>query len=268
MGDTFMFLRLKFPQKGVLATCTKEVWDDYTEYLFGDKVWNFTTKGDDGQPSACPHQGIVEGHDWAIRNRVASLMSEGIDIEAAFDKAMSDDALRHTTFLAPFTIDVASQRCRALSAPAFKEIHGGSASSAAKRKLDDDGTATLTRSQKRNAARAKAKAKGQLALTAGAHNPGPGGGKQKKKKNRGTRAQAQATLDQANGGGGTGGGARNDKGAGKGKLKGKVTTGPNKGLGICYAFNNGEVCKSIPCNFAHVCQICEGDHAKGQCPNK
>ena len=67
--------------------------------------------------------------------------------------------------------------------------------------------------------------------------------------------------------GGKGDGSR-AKGAGKGKSK--TTDAAGKQVGICYAYNNGEPCKSSPnpCPFAHVCQICEGPHPKGECPTK
>ena len=45
------------------------MWDQYIEYLFGDTVWNFRTKGEFGQPVACPHQGIVLSYDPAMRER-------------------------------------------------------------------------------------------------------------------------------------------------------------------------------------------------------
>ena len=51
---------------------------------------------------------------------------------------------------------------------------------------------------------------------------------------------------------------------GEGKARWKTADGKQ----ICFAYNNGQVCKSIPCSFAHVCQICDGDHAKSQCPNR
>ena len=57
IGTTFQFLKLKFPQKGVLSTCTKAVFDEHIDWLFGEEVWGFTTKGPDGRPAACPHQG-------------------------------------------------------------------------------------------------------------------------------------------------------------------------------------------------------------------
>ena len=65
----------------------------------------------------------------------------------------------------------------------------------------------------------------------------------------------------ANGGVGDGG-----KGGGKQKLK--VKTAANQP--ICFAYNNGQPCKQTPCNFAHVCQLCEGPHPKtdAACPLK
>ena len=250
MGNAFMFLRLKLPQKGVLSTCTPEVWSHYTEFLFGDEVWNFATIGESGQPVACPHQGIVMAYDQAIRESVASLMSEGKDMEAAFDLAMGNISLRQTAFLSNFNIENGSSRCRALSAPGFRDIHG-SLPTGTKRKLEDgEPTTRLTKGQKKARAKAKAGATAQLALKDLKRSGG--GGRDRKRTSQG---QAQAILDKVNTGGPGGG---KDKGSGKGKLK--IRTAAN--VPICFAFNNGEACKSIPCNFAHVCQVCEGDHAK------
>ena len=52
--NTYLMLRLKNPSKGVLATCTKQVWDDYIDWLFGPEIWGFTSTGEDGKPQACP----------------------------------------------------------------------------------------------------------------------------------------------------------------------------------------------------------------------
>ena len=58
----------------------------------------------------------------------------------------------------------------------------------------------------------------------------------------------------------------NNKGGGKVAKLNRVTA-DNKP--ICYAWNNGQNCKSTPCNFAHVCQICfSPDHTKDNCPQK
>ena len=255
MGYTMLFLKLKFPQKGVLATCTKDVFEEYTEYLFGDDVWNFTSKGEGGVPTACPHQGIVEAYDLALREKVASLMSEGVDIAKAYDDAMKDVGLRNTAFLANFTTEVGSARCRALTAPAFREINGSVAApkQGVKRKagvlaIEDgsvEGAVTKTRSQRRKESKAKAKAKAQAAAQAA----GKG---------------ARKTQNP------TGGGAAGAKPAGA-KVSGKAAlhqkTADN--TPICFAFNNDQACKKNPCLMAHVCQIClAADHPKSRCPNK
>ena len=104
MANCFLFLKLKFPQKGVLASCDRSMWDDYIRFLFGDDVWAFSIKDGNRRPVSCPHQGIVEDYDLAIREKVAVLMSEGMDIAAAFDSAMGDKDLKNIAFLCPFTI--------------------------------------------------------------------------------------------------------------------------------------------------------------------
>ena len=163
MGRCFMFLRLKFPQKGVLQTCTMSVWDQYIEYLFGNSVWNFTIKGENGQPVSCPHQGIVLTYDLAMREFAMELMASGVDLEAALDRAMGDVNLKQSSFLANFTTEGGSARCKALSGPSFKEIYGTGGSQSSKRPLpaitDGADVAPGAPVSKRAAKRAKAEAK-------------------------------------------------------------------------------------------------------------
>lgn len=253
MANTFLFLKLKFPQKGVLATCTRAVWDDYIEYLFGDTVWGFTTRGPDGRPAACPHQGIVEGYDLALREKVADLMANGTDIENAFELAMNDKELKYTSFLCYFTTEVATSRCRALTAPAFRDIHGPG-SQAPKRQLaitDGSEEPQLSKRQKKAAAKKAAKEK---AAPAASNGNGGNTGKSKKGAGKGKKGK---TLALQNGG----------VGDARAKLKQKTTSACSLGadLQICFAWNNGQQCKKSPCTFAHACQICEGLHPKGEC---
>ena len=273
LGHAFIFLRLHFPTKGVLATATRDVFYDYTEFLFGDDVWNFTTKGEHGLPNACPHQGLVMDLDFALREKVAELMSSGVDIAKAFDDVMGDMKIRQTAFLCNFAIENGSARCRALTAPAFLDIHGMGAGSpskpgGAKRGLlaiaDGSVHTPLSKAAKRKARREANGAKGA-------------GGKGALKKARLNLAEAQAALSRANastagaagaskGGGGAApagtGGAAPPKGQSKGASKTKA------GQMICFSFNNGKPCKQTPCNMAHVCQMCEGNHPKTspECP--
>ena len=276
MGRCFMFLRLKFPQKGVLQTCTMSVWDQYIEYLFGNSVWNFTIKGENGQPVACPHQGIVLTYDFAMREFAMELMAGGTDMETALDTAMDDVNLKQTSFLANFTTEGGSSRCRALSAPSFKEVHGTGGSQSSKRPLPAiadvaDGTSGAPAS-KRAAKRAKAAEKRKNATPPPQAHPQPRGGR-----NGGGGGR--------NGGGG--GGGRNGGGGGRNGGKTQLALGdaPPKGAAfkmkttdlcpqgagkmICFSYNNGQPCKQTPCLMAHVCQICEQpDHGKSTCPNK
>ena len=84
----------------------------------------------------------------------------------------------------------------------------------------------------------------------------------KQKRGKKTKGNGKQQLALGNGGVGDGG-----KGAGKQKLKMKTTADQKP---ICFAFNNGQACKQSPCNFAHVCQLCEGPHPKtdAACPLK
>ena len=35
-----------------------------------------------------------------------------------------------------------------------------------------------------------------------------------------------------------------------------------------YAFNQGDKCKVNPCSFAHICQVCRGQHPKHKCKSQ
>ena len=251
LGMGFMFLKLKFPQKGVLSTCTMKIFDEYIDYLFGDDVWNFTQKGDQGQPISCPHQGIVQGYDQAMREKVADLMADGKDIETAFDLAIDDISLKQISFLSNFTVEVASKRCTGLSAPAFKEIHGiaGAPPKAIRDADRSPHVPTLSKKQRKTLNKAK-----REAATGGA-----------------TQVVKKAKREKGTGKGGGQGGAQGgatplailDKTQGG---KGKTKTADNKK--ICYAFNNGQDCKFKPCTFEHICQVCGSkEHGKHGCPD-
>ena len=254
MRNAYMFLKMKFPQKGVLSTCTLAMWDQYVDYLFGDQVWNFCTKGPDGLPSSCPHIDHVLGYEQALRERALELMASGTDIESAFDQAMGNTDLKNTAFMSYYTTEIGTQRCRALTAPAFHDIHGNGtadrppAPHVEKRKADGgDGGLTLSKRQRRTLAK-QVKAKAEAAKGA---------------KAEGWKAKAIPALQN----GGVGDGTvypKKDKGKGKGKGKGKSSDGRS----FCYAYNDGTQCRVTPCPFAHICQVCEGDHPRGdpKCP--
>ena len=53
------------------------------------------------------------------------------------------------------------------------------------------------------------------------------------------------------------------KGKGKGKLPKGIKTKTDDGKMVCYAFNKGELCVQNPCNFAHKCWWCHGNHKGG-----
>ena len=253
MRNAHMFLKMKFPTKGVLATCSMAMWDHYIEWLFGDEVWNFTVKGDDGKPIACPHQGMVMAFDQACREKVARRMTEGRDIESAFDEVMTDMQLRNTALLAYFSTEVGTAKCKALSAPALIDIHGPSSHVGKPRALDRyDGEPQLTKRQRKAKAKAEKAAADKRAQQNG--GPGNGGGKGNNKRK---------VLALQNGGVGDGS-AKAAKGAAKGKSKSA------DGKPICFAYNNGQACRKTPCTFLHVCQVCGGDHPKTSpdCPKK
>jgi len=186
-------------------------------------------------------------------------MTEGTNIEEAFDRAMADNDLKNTAFLCYFTTEVTSVRCKALTAPAFRDTHGAASSGGRPERKREAGEeeGPSKRAKKREAA-AKKKANGKGGDGKGGGGKGGDGGGRSKKK-------VKALM---NGGVGDGAGA---KGAGKAQLKQRTTAlctlGEDKS--ICFSHNNGTACKDTPCLHVHVCQICEAvDHTKRNCPNK
>ena len=204
-------------------------------------------------------------YDYAIRERVAESMTNGTDIAKAFDDAMADMSLRQTAFLCNFTTEIGSARCRALTAPAFHDIHGAATPARPQKRLlalEDGSVESPPSKAAKRRARAAAKIKA-------------GGGALKKARTQ--LQQAQAALNKANaatasaptaGAGGTqsgtGGAPRSTGGKGTGKGKSKTADGK----AICYAYNNGNACRNTPCPYVHVCQACGGNHPKTapECP--
>lgn len=291
MGYTYFFLKLKFPLKAALQTCTKEMWHEYTEWLFGKEVWGFHTKDSAGKPLACPHIGIVTDFDFALREKMCEGMADGLDIDDALEAAKKDAHIRNFVLLQQFTAQMHNKECLALSAPAFRDINGpgSSSSKGQKRQLEIADSSTqqppkLTRAQKKAKAKAKALAQQQLAILNAPPVPpnppgagrrrggGGGGGGGGKAGGRGKGGAPLAITNGTAGAGGGGGGGGGGKGGGappggapKGGGKGHLHTSTPDGTPICFAYNNGQTCRNTPCNWAHVCQICLGNHPKSQC---
>ena len=244
-----MLAKLKCPSKGVLQTCSTQLWSDYTDFLFGDEVWGFVAENEHGSPIAGPHIGHIIGFDFKVRQMVAVHMNEGLDIAKAFERAMECPQLRLKHFLMPVSASINDKECRALTAPALQEARFGlPRGNAQKRKITDGGEDPMSAAAKKKARR---KAAMQALRDANPHGR-PGGGKGQGK--QGTSAQL-ALGDRAP--------PPPRKGAGKNRSK----TGETR-LKICYAYNNGQACRQTPCHFLHVCQICEGAHPKGECDQR
>ena len=55
MAVCFVFAKLRRPQRAVLRTASIEVFDRYTEWMFGQDVWGLATLDDQGKVAAMPH---------------------------------------------------------------------------------------------------------------------------------------------------------------------------------------------------------------------
>ena len=254
MGICYSMLLLKSPSYVVLQTQTSQLWSDYTDFLFGDDVWGFVAEDELGNPIAGPHIGHVIGYDFKIRKEVADHMNEGIDIKTAFGKAMNCPALRLKSFLMPVSAAINDGECKALTAPALQEARFNlpGRTGAGKRKLGDGDTRSAAakkkaRRQDRHRALADANPNGKVKKDKGVGK----GGRQLALQNGNVAPPPQAHRAQ-----------RPPKGEGKARWK------TADGKQICFAFNNGQICKIVPCSFAHVYQLCDGEYAKSQCPNR
>ena len=276
LGTCWHFLRLKSPGRAEVRTADIKVFDLYTTWLFGPKVWGYSTDGSDGKPISTPHLDHVLLYDIAIRKKVADLMNEGKDLKQAFAEATADDRLMQRAFLNHVMLDSGTEKCKRCTAPGLAETHvslvSTSEGAASKRSGDE---AHLSKNQldriKKKARREAAAAAGLspsqlLAIQngpppakGGAQRP-PGQGLSKTAKKRARDAAAKAANGAPapralpaimNGGVGDAPG---------GKAKGK-----GKGNGACYGWNDGN-CTRNPCPFKHICSKCgSADHKRPQC---
>ena len=242
MGLAFVFLKLKYPNKGVLRTATMQLFNLYVEYLFGSKVWGKATLGLDGKPVATPHIQHVLIYDNAIRKRVADSMNDGVDIEAAFKEATNDLETKQTHFLGNVSLDLASAKCRAITAPGLaveRAVEDVPISKTAGPSTSAPGS-SASKAEKNKAKKAKAKAKKEADRAAA--------------KGTGKAIKKPKVLAIGNGGVGDGQG----KGAGKGR--GKLMDKTPDGESICVKWSMGKPCTATPCPHKHICRKCGGPH--------
>ena len=262
MGLCFIFVKLKHPQVGVLQTADVPLFDRYTEYMFGPQVWGMHIKDEHERVVATPHIGMVLTYDRAIRQMVAELMNAGQDIKTALGFATAHDETKTLRFTTAFNAENSTPRCRACSAPGLRESHRAVVIAPLASPLDQpgpigNGPGPSAKAQANKDKRDRAKANKQQAKVAA-------GGVIKKPK----ALQNGGVGDGSRGPGGAKGAGRaagGKAGKGGGKLKFKTADGKS----ICFAFNNKQPCKTAgTCPHAHVCQICEGNHPKADCPKR
>ena len=242
-------MRMKFPAKSQLRTVEVGVIDRYVEWLFGPKVWGLATLDPiTEKPDSTPTILHVMHYDREIRKKQAEFMNMGHDFKAALHAAMKEGETRQISFLAPISIAINTSGSKACTAPGLSEAYG----IMPKRAIDNPRAIDNTVLSK--GAIKKIKQQAKLA----ALKDGPAISKRAKK----AAAKARTQLAIQNGGNGdgaapppTGGGARPAKGIGRGKdmFNGKP---------ICYNWNRNAPCKQSPCNFAHVCLVCQANHRK------
>ena len=260
LGLGFVFAHQKFPHKPALSTATTELFDLYTEYMFGPEVWGCATLGENGRPISTPTIKHVLIYDKAIRDRVAELMNANWDIRAAFGEATAHERTRRIHFDNVCAQSINAPECRAISAPGLCDYVSvtdpeRSVSTSTRLPAIADGSDGLSKTEKNRLAKAKkrankAKAKSKAAADAARAAPPK-------------RATPLALQN---------GGVQDGRGkATKKQLKQKTTGtvgGLAAGLSICYKYGLGKPCNQTPCPHKHICQICEGPHPWKECPSK
>lgn len=98
-----MFVKLKNPSNGRFQSATmKWFTDHYLNWLFGDKVWGYTVK-QNGVPRSCPSMEHVMAYDQAVREDAMDLLSKGLDIVSAMERAKNNNETRMMVLLSNFT---------------------------------------------------------------------------------------------------------------------------------------------------------------------
>ena len=255
-----MFSHQKFPHKPALSTATTELFDLYTEYMFGPEVWGCATLGENGKPVSCPTIKHVIIYDKAIRDRVAVLMNANWDIRAAFGEATAHERTRRINFDNVCAQAINTPECKAITAPGLCDYVSvtepeRSTNTSSKQLALADGSDGLSKTEKNRLSKAKkkaAKAKAKAKATADAARAAP---------------PKRATALALQNGGVQDGTGRAKKKQLKQKTSGSVG-GLAAGLSICYKYGQGKPCNITPCPHKHICQICEGPHPWKECPQK
>ena len=286
MSVTIQLVKLRFGSNPRLATATDAMFTRYSKYLTGPKVWGFVTKDSTGLPVSSPHVGHVTGYDEGMRESAARDMNRGMDIQKAFEKALTDSDLRHEKFMGAVTIEVGTPLCKALTAPGLAEIYpqlrGTKRSAPEQARPPPPQTSTLggaglaigdspsAKSERNRRKKANNKAnKAAKAAAAGGGGAGPGAGRRGGKGGGpgGGAAPPPAPgtgpgWQRLPGGGGapTGPGGAPVKGAGKGTLPTGAHDKTAAGERICWGWNKGTCARGAACTFKHICWYCEGNH--------
>ena len=118
-------LRLRSPNNSALAPARYEVFDRYVEWLEVPEVLGLATRDMSQKPVATPTLDQVLTYDIEIRKKVAWHMGRGVDLRTAFVLATCDEKLHRTAFLIYVSLEIASGKCRAISAPGMMEVPSG-----------------------------------------------------------------------------------------------------------------------------------------------
>ena len=104
MAICWCFLKLRAPSRRVLQTVSMALFDRYTKWLFGPRVWGLATRDASGRALSTPTLQHVITFDAAIRKAVVKLLNDGVDYATALERAKLDPMLLQVSFLSHIAV--------------------------------------------------------------------------------------------------------------------------------------------------------------------
>ena len=241
MAVAWEMVRLNFADRGYLQGLSSEDWSSHVDYILGDQIHGAKISDSTKTITYSPPWNIVLEYEFRVRQNALELVNDGgISLAKALVAARKDTDLRQQHFITPISLSAGAEAAKSAVSSALVDPSKGS-----KRQAQPDWPA-----------------------------PPP-------TRQAGEAVWPPVSYDQSMKG----------RGKGKTKSKGKVlqgkgkepkgpSTAPKSGWRVgesniapdgrrkCYGFNSKGGCKKANCDYAHVCQVCNGKHSVQVCPRR
>lgn len=109
MANHFIFAKLRYSNKGILANISPFTFLDYLGYLTGKYVAQMETQRVDGISLHRPSIKLLINYDHQMRKEVIEQMNEGKDMAAELHSVTKNSDLRERHFSTPLAVSSASQ---------------------------------------------------------------------------------------------------------------------------------------------------------------